>query len=217
MNGKLSDIIELISNTVIFLFDEKGQTPIGTAFMVGYPNPKKPERMVPLIVTAKHVVGDLKRIIGRFTPKTGSAPIIFPYDLHTLRKEGDLWEHPDKGVDLVVFRSPVLKEVKYDCIPTEFIASREDYSQEAIRTTDRVIFPCLLVRFMGRERNYPVVRDGTIALIPEEPVPLTYEVGNEEINTVQHIILLDATSIQGASGAPIFLWPGPPFWSSPGQ
>ena len=62
---------------------------------------------------------------------------------------------------------------------------------------------------MGTSMNYPVFRDGTIALIPEEKVPLRYEVGSKVINTQQEIILVDATSIQGASGSPVFLGPGP--------
>ena len=62
---------------------------------------------------------------------------------------------------------------------------------------------------MGLTRNYPVIRDGSIALIPNERIPLEYEVGDKHISTEQHVVLIDATSIPGASGSPVFLWPGP--------
>ena len=62
---------------------------------------------------------------------------------------------------------------------------------------------------MGSGRNYPVFRNGFIALIPGEKVPMKYPVGKREIVTKQEIIMIDATSIPGASGSPIFLWPGP--------
>ena len=67
----------------------------------------------------------------------------------------------------------------------------------------------MLVNFMGTTRNYPIIRDGSIALIPDEPVPLEYDVGKRHIITSQQIVMIDATSIPGASGCPIFLWPGP--------
>jgi len=43
---------ELPTETVIFLFRETSNTPLGTAFIVGYPIPGK-ESAVPLVVTAK--------------------------------------------------------------------------------------------------------------------------------------------------------------------
>ena len=62
---------------------------------------------------------------------------------------------------------------------------------------------------MGLSRNYPVLKGGTIALMPDEDVPLKYEVGKKVVSTKQRVLLLDAISIPGASGAPVFLWPGP--------
>jgi hypothetical protein len=163
---------------------------------------------IPLVVTAKHVVGDRERIVGRFTRKSGGIPAGITYDLVGLRRSGDLWEHPDEGVDLLVFRTLHFEEADYEVLSMPLIASKKTYLEEKIQPTDRVIFPCLLVNFMGASRNYPVVRDGSIALIPDEPVPLEYDVGTKRIRTEQQVILIDATSIPGASGSPIFLGPG---------
>lgn len=205
----MSNLVKFISDTVIFLFEERGQTPIGTAFIIGYPTSKEPDMIVPLVVTAKHVIGNRERIIGRFTPAQGSLPFSVPYDLVSLRRSGDVWEHQDEGVDLMVFRTPHFEQVDYTPFPTSLIASRQTFSDEDIMITDRIMFPCLLVNFMGTSRNYPVVRGGTIALIPEEPVQLEYFVGSRRIRTSQHVIMIDATAVLGASGSPIFLYPGP--------
>jgi hypothetical protein len=200
--------LKVLASAVIFLFPEDSQIPIGTAFIVGYPSPARQGMVVPLVVTAKHVVGDRERIVGRFTKKSGGIPAGIPYDLAELRSKGDVWEHPDEGVDLLVFRTPHFKETEYEVIPMSHIASKKTYVEENIQPTDRIIFPCLLVNFMGTFRNYPVIRDGSIALVPEEPVPLFYDTGTRRIKTEQQVLLIDATAMPGASGSPIFLGPG---------
>lgn len=67
----------------------------------------------------------------------------------------------------------------------ELVASREDFKAAAIQTTDRVVFPGLLVNFMGLSQNYPIVRSGSIALLPDESVPMRYAVGSQMIDTRQ--------------------------------
>ncbi len=198
-----------IASTVIFLFEEEGNDPIGTAFIVAYPIPGESGSYVPLVVTAKHVVGDHEVVKGRFTKKSGISPAFIRYPLGALRRAGDVWEHPEEGVDIVVFRIPEFEKLDYRPIPIGAIASKETYQGEDINATDRIVFPCMLTNFMGTTRNYPVIRDGSIALIPDEPVPIEIDVGPRKIRTDQEVILIDATSIPGASGSPIFLWPGP--------
>lgn len=203
------DVISTLTSTVIFLFAHGGEIPIGTGFIVGYPVPNKPDQFVPLIVTAKHVVGDHSMIVARFSSEEGKNPVQVEFDINLLRSKGDLWEHQDKGVDIVVFRTPHFSRTIYSPIPTNIIATKEIMSKEDIKATDRVIFPSLLVNFMGLTKNYPVMRDGSIAVIPDEDVPLKYQVGVNKIETNQQVILINATSIPGASGSPIFLNPIP--------
>jgi hypothetical protein len=205
----MSSIIGQLSKTVVFLFDESGQTPIGTGFLIGYPVEGKPNLSIPLIATAKHVIGGRERIVARYTPKANPTPVSIPYNLAELRRNGDLWEHQDKGVDIVLFRTTHFDVTDYLTIPPSLIASRQKFSDEDIKASDRIIFPCLLVNFMGASRNFPVVRDGSIALIPEEDVPIEYNVGTEHISTRQQLIFIDATAIPGASGSPVFLHPSP--------
>lgn len=207
MNG----IMEFIASTVIFLFSAgNNPQPIGTGFIIGYPFQDKKGSIIPLVVTAKHVLGDHKKVLARFSTQEGSSTAFVQYDIDTMKKDNDYWEYPgDDGVDIVVFRSLHFEGTKYQPFPIDLIATKKTFEENAIRQTDRVIFPSLLINFMGSAQNYPVIRDGSIALIPREKVPMEYKVGSREIVTKQEVILVDATSIPGASGSPIFLWPGP--------
>jgi hypothetical protein len=148
--------------SVIFLFAAGGQTPLGTAFIVGYPIPGSPDKAVPLVVTAKHVAGDHAKIVGRFTTKEGKTPAGVEYDLAALRQAGDLWEHTDAGLDLVVFGTLHLEEAQYSVIPLNLIASKQTFAAQQIQSTDRVVWPGLRVNFMGSARNYPVLRSGPV-------------------------------------------------------
>jgi len=207
----MTDIGSILASAVIFLFAQtgNGQVPIGTAFIVGYPVPGKPNQFVPLIVTAKHVVGDNTKVFGRFSTQEGKTTATVEYDLTALRRAGDYWEHKDSGVDIVVFRTPHFEQAKYQPVPLDLIASKDMFRTESIQTTDRVILPGLLVNFMGLARNYPIIRSGSIALIPDEAVPMRYSVGSKTVETRQEVILIDGTAVPGESGSPVFLWPGP--------
>jgi len=202
-------IISTILDTAIFLFAGEPSQPVGTAFIVGFPIKGREGEAVPLVVTAKHVAADHSRLLGRFSTQSGTSTAFVAYDIPDLKSHGDYWEHSDDGVDIVVFRSPHYQQTKYEAVPFNVIASRDILKEEDIAPSDRIVFPGLLVNFVGSARNYPVLRNGAIALIPEEKVPLRFTVGKRVINTQQEVLFLDATSIPGASGSPVFLWPGP--------
>lgn len=203
------DIINNLSDSVLFLFSESSGSPIGTAFVIGYPVPNVDNLIIPLIVTAKHVLADFDRVVGRFSMKSGQQPGHILYDLNQARDAGDLWEHPDDGVDIVIFRTLHVLESDYQIINPSLVATREIFESEMIAVTDRVVIPSMLLNFMGETRNFPVFRKGDIALIPTEKVPLQYKVGSQQIKTAQEVLFIDAIAIQGASGSPVFLWPGP--------
>lgn len=168
----MPDIGATLATTVIFLFAGSGQVPLGTAFIVGYPVPGAQDKLVPLVVTAKHVLGEHQKVYGRYTTQEGKTPATVECDLTALRKSGDVWEHSDPGVDIVVFRTSHFTQAKYQPVPLELIASKKTFQDQKIQSTDRVIWPGLLINFIGSARNYPVIRNGSIALLPDEPVPM---------------------------------------------
>src|SRR6185295_13888950 len=92
-----------------------------------------------------HVIGDHAEVYGRYTPLDRRKPVTVEYDLAAFRKSSDLWEHTDSGVDIVVFRSPPFDQTKYQPIPLDLIASRQDFTDQHIQSMDRIIWPGLLV------------------------------------------------------------------------
>lgn len=208
----------LLTQSVVFIYQDR--TPanssnivpgkiLGTAFIIGIPQPGRPGRSFPFIVTAKHVVTGESKILVRFTLKSGNEPGFAQYDLEKLRGDSDLFEYPnDKGVDLIVFRTPVYASVKFLMFPIDLIALQETFTKEDINVSDRVIIPCLMANFPGITQNYPIFRDGTIALITEEPISYTWKLGTREIETSQRVIFINSLLNEGFSGAPVFLWPG---------
>src|SRR3989304_5055763 len=134
------DIVTTMTSTIVFLFAQGGEIPIGTGFIVGYPVPNKADTIVPLIVTAKHVIADHSVVNARFSSEEGKQPVQVKYDLNSLRETGDIWEHPDKGVDIVVFRTLHFSQTKYFAIPFDKIATKDVFTKEDIKSTDRVVF-----------------------------------------------------------------------------
>lgn len=206
------DIVSALTWTVVFLFSPQSDPasppiPIGTAFILQQPLPNKTDQFVPLIVTAKHVLNNRKKVLARFNSIEPAGPVFVEFDLSKAKTENDYWEHPDVGVDIALIRTPHFQGTKYEALPIDFIASKKTISDEDIKPTDRILFPGLLQNFFGKHTNYPVVKDGSIALIPTEKVPLRVVHGNNVISTEQEVILINAISVPGFSGSPVFLAP----------
>jgi hypothetical protein len=207
----------LLTQTVVFIYEDKtpanspnpipGQV-LGTAFIIGIPVPGHPEKSFPFIATAKHVVAGQSKILVRFTLKSGSEPGFAQYDLQELRSNNDLWESNDEGVDLIVFRTLVYDVVKFLMFPIELITSKETFTKENINVSDRVVIPCLMDKYPGVSQNYPIFRDGTIALITEEPISFTWVLGTRPIKTSQTLVFINSILNEGFSGAPVLFLPG---------
>lgn len=204
-----ADPVSILSASVVFLFVGTSDVPIGTGFVVGIPVASRPNTIVPCIVTAKHVLAGHATINARFTPKAGKPSPRLNVDLNVHRANGDVWEHPDPGVDIIAFRALHTDDADYSPIPMDLLVTKALMVDQQIHASDRVLFPSLLVNFLGANRNYPTVRDGSIALIPDELVPLEYQAGAIAIKTSQELLFLNAISVPGASGSPVFLSPGP--------
>jgi hypothetical protein len=63
-------------------------------------------------------------------------------------------------------------------------------------------------RFPGVSQNYPIFRDGTIALITEEPISITWMLGTRPIKTSQTLVFINSILNEGFSGSPVLFWPG---------
>lgn len=209
---------KMLTQTIIFLYEDK--TPqnsekivegniLGTAFIIGIPVTGNETQFIPFIITAKHVIANRHKILGRYSMSAGGETVFVQYDLDALRESNDLWESKkDEGVDIVAFRSQFFQDTRTLVIPIDLIATKETYASEYIDVADRVMIPCLLGPYPGVTQNYPIFRDGSIALITEEPIEFSWQLGEKMIQTRQKVIFVNATINEGFSGAPVFLWPG---------
>lgn len=154
------------------------------------------------VVTAKHVIVGIQRqsidgkALIRVNKTVGDSGFV---ETHV----ADWKSHPtEPSVDVSVI--PLLlprPTFDFRTIPIAMAITDETISQLEIGVGDDVFLTGLFVNHYGRERNLPIVRTGNIALMPEEPVH-TNELGAIEA------YLIEARSIGGLSGSPVFVFPG---------
>ncbi len=198
--------------TFIYVTDKDGnRTAIGTGFLAGIKNPNDPKILHGYFVTARHV---LVGSPGRFHPKIwlrfnthdgGS-------DLEELRLEvpgrKTVYTHPtESGVDIAVI--PVFPNVeKYDfkLLTENYLTTRESVADLNIGEGSDVFFTGLFTNYVGRKRNYPIVRFGRVALITDERLPVPIP-GTDEVQMLE-LYLIDTFSFGGNSGAPVFFYLG---------
>lgn len=150
----------------------------------------------PYLATAEHVVSGLlsrgHEIYCRLNLKDGSVLV------RKLPK--NWWYHPDAErystdvamTDFLVDRNIV----DHDYIPLP--PERRNILRPSYGLGDEIFMIGLFKSHHGRERNIPIVRLGTIAAMPEEPIFTEY-------CGFMDAYLVEMRSIAGLSGSPVFL------------
>jgi hypothetical protein len=173
----------------------------GTAFFVGYPLGGSELNSV-YIITAKHVIDGIskksidQKVHLRMNLKAGGVSF-----LGTPIKN---WMfHPrESNVDVAVLNlAPSTDVVEYRAIPYAMAATEAVVQKEEIGVGDDVFLTGLFVTHCGSKRNIPIVRVGNIASMPEEKVH-TQDLGDIDA------YLIEARSIGGLSGSPVFAYLG---------
>jgi hypothetical protein len=164
-----------------------------TAFLVAFDETRR------LVVTAKHVIDKIKDLapgspVSLWLNPKGDAPMT--------RHDTDPahWlPHPsDPTVDAAVLCEPLPVEgFDHLAITREMFLTDEDGATQGIGVGDELYFPGLFIPHRGRERLLPIVRQGTIAAMPEERVAT-------QIGLIE-AYLGEVRSIGGLSGSPVFL------------
>lgn len=190
--------------TFIKLVCKKGpQTFIarGTGFFVGYP--------VVYLVTNRHVAlclddsgnaMQVESISIRMNRRTAQDDN-FSEDV-VLNEHGNVaWTTPqDDSVDLAVYRfpnSPNEQKFDYRVVPLSMLAARDDFVQNQVIEGGHVFFAGFFQQFPGTKRMQPIIRQGIIAMMPDEKIPF---VGKSE-----KVYLADLHVFHGNSGSPAFI------------
>jgi hypothetical protein len=196
---------EEVRKCVIFLQYQSGQGPqfAGTAFLVALKDELNPGEWFTYAVTAKHVIEFIREnspdddVHVRANLSAGGTA--------TFAAHASLWlPHPtDSTTDVAVLEWP--DDDGFDVLkfPLPYAAATEvEMRQAGIGVGDEVFLVGLFHLHHGRDRNIPIVRVGNIAAMPEEPVQVG--TGGELMDAY----LIEARSIGGLSGSPVFVQPG---------
>jgi hypothetical protein len=110
------------------------------------------------------------------------------------------WYFPtDEGVDLAVL--PVAPDEKrFDVRPMNLsmLATKDKIESANIDVGDSVIFAGYFYQFGGEKKIQPIVREGVLAMMPDEEIKTT-------LQKPGHLYLADLHAFHGNSGSPVLV------------
>ena len=200
-----------MKKAVVFIQTDCKATPrnsshSGTGFYVWMPEPRVgPDSGFMYLVTNRHVVEpgieDSKpcNVVGRsvrvnLKANDSGSP---SSELVPLENGGGEWFFPsDDSVDLAVMPvNPDQNKFDFQTIPVSMFA---DAKSAGIVEGDAVLFAGLFIQYMGRTRIQPIVRSGSIAMIPGELIPTT-------LKKLGRVYFTEVHAFGGNSGSPMFV------------
>jgi hypothetical protein len=180
----------------------------GTAFFVFYPDNRVGEnRGFIYLVTNRHVAQPelegrrlaVRKVSLRLNLRTpvegreseeGAIPI----------GNGIDWSFPgDAAVDLAVLAiAPDAAKYDYEPFPVSLFATTNAVKEQGVAEGDPVLFSGFFYQFPGQRKIEPIVRQGVLAMMPDEN--LTTTLGGQG-----RLYLADVHVFHGNSGAPMFV------------
>ena len=187
------DYFELNTLLMKSTFRIKGSGKTGTIFILGKPSLKDSSFAYYVLVTANHVLNDIKSDYGKCflrVEKNGKY-VNLPINLKIRENGKPLWiKHP--SVDVAAMYVDLPKEVKIPLLPTIFLATDDLLNEYDIHPGDELL--CLGFPY-GAEANdagFPILRSGKIASYPITPT--------KEVKS----FLYDFQIFGGNSGGPVY-------------
>jgi hypothetical protein len=171
----------------------------GTAFFVHVIAENDESQGFVYLVTARHnverAVRDHNQLLMRVNARDE------PSAIYAMPGAWDF--HPEPGVDIAVLSGGPFASFDANSVPSHWLATHEIVNDFDIGYGDELYVTGLFSEFSGGERNMPIVRMGSIAAMPTEPL-LNGDTGGEF-----DAYLAEMRSIGGLSGSPVFAWLGP--------
>jgi hypothetical protein len=108
------------------------------------------------------------------------------------------WVHPtDKTADVVVVPIGLQADADIKGVTVRDFVTQDDFTSKRVGVGDETFMTGLFTEAPGITRNMPIVRNGNIAMLPDEPIQT--ELGHA------NVYLVEARSIGGLSGSPVFV------------
>lgn len=175
--------------------------PVGSAFFLGRASSKEQPCGIVHLVTARHVIDNIRNkllldeVWIRVDNREGPAEWLKSY-------VDDWFFHPtDKSIDVAMLPTSVPDPLDHRIIGTSMCATDAKIREIGVGPGDEVLIAGLFTHHHGTYRNIPIVRVGNIACMQEEKVQ-TKAFGAIDA------YLVEARSIGGLSGSPVFVHPG---------
>jgi hypothetical protein len=203
-----------IRNTVAFLSVTYLEGPTqwkvdGTCFFVFFPDSRLGEdRGFVYLVTNRHMaqpgidMGAAHPTLGAFFRLNLVTP---QGDIQSVQQQIPLnnqvhWFFPkDDGVDLAILPlAPDEKFFSYQTVPSSLIVGLDRIKAGDVVVGDRVVFAGYFYNFPGRKRIEPIIREGVIAMMPDETFDTT-------LHKPGQLYLADLHAFHGNSGSPVFV------------
>jgi hypothetical protein len=167
----------------------------GTGFITAIPTEGlRLNFWLPYVVTNRHII-EKENTVVRMTTRDGKKHIIET-------DEKDWLFHPD-GDDLAIYLiSFDPTKLRFSHIPAKDFLLKHDLMRLGVGIGDDVFVVGRFINHEGRQRNSPSARFGCIGQMPVEPVKIN--------GFDQECFLVEARSIGGYSGSPVF-WHVLPF------
>ena len=170
---------------------EDGSDIGGSGFFVGAPVEGSKHSLL-CIVTNRHVI-DRGNMVARINTIDGGHDIVALDD----ERQHRWYRHPS-GDDLAVcpINLSIFHRVRY--VPAHSFITKQTIEDFEIGPGDEVYFVGRFVNHEGKQRNLPSVRFGNISQMPWEPIVVE--------DYPQESFLVEARSISGYSGSPVFVY-----------
>jgi hypothetical protein len=195
LKARMPRIPDKFLDCVVYLYPseaaaEDGEHLGGSGFVIGIPLDDDHKDCITAIVTNKHVI-ERGNMVARLNTVDNKTDVI--------ALDGDPWFHHPDGDDVAVCLIGLHEGVhKFHFIPPGNFCTRDRVNFLNVGPGD----DCFLVgRFIsrdGKQRNSPTVRFGNIAQMPGEPII-------QSDGFQQESYLVEARSIPGYSGSPVFI------------
>ncbi len=171
---------------------QEGARSGGCGFLVGIRTTNLPNNvLIPYVVTNKHVVENGNAVI-RMKTRDGKNSF--------LTTDSNSWRFHPAGDDLAVrvIRFDWMTH-QYNYVPRNILLDKKIASSMKIGPGDETFAIGRFVNHEGKQQNLPTVRFGCIAQMPFEPII-------QDTGFDQESFLVEARSISGYSGAPVFVY-----------
>lgn len=173
---------------------------LGTGFLVSRESDNFSGKNFIYLVTARHVIAKIRErdFFIRINTKDGkslkfSVGSEIKWFFHPNESESS-----DAAIYPLVIDKVAFGSLDYSAIPTNIFVNETQICSEGIGVGDDIFMAGLFAHHSGNEKNFPIVRMGNIAMIPNEPIK-THDFGDMEA------YLIESHSIGGLSGSPVFV------------